>query len=183
MSAHQLAYVEWCSTGKVCRMIREVPMHEDLGVLDQLVVKMDRPHRLKQYDVNWCERDACYYFNYSGSWTGRLYINRKIPGHRSKIWTLPHIQLCGDGLDDDKRMLTPAEITERGYDFVGDEELSGAPTFIDEDIGCSWCTVCGDMLPDNELCPHMHYCDGAIWGPEDGECPSGEECDLVRYAE
>ena len=166
----RLALVEWDSDGKVCRILSETLIPPKGNVLDDLVVKMDRPHRLNQYDIDWCKRDDAYYGHFSGCWTGRAYLNRHVPGYRSKLWLADGIQCCGDG--DDDRLLSDTEIAELGYDVV---ELAGTPEDLSqtcEETSCYWCSVCEDMLPQNDHCEHQRWCDacGVLLTVEDDPC-------------
>jgi hypothetical protein len=68
--------------------------------------------------------------------------------------------------------LTPAEVSEIGYDRVElDVELLKEVRKAEE-RSCYWCSACKDMLPDNDVCEHMDWCDdcGVMNTPDDDEC-------------
>jgi hypothetical protein len=171
----KLVYVEWGSDGKVHRLIHEIPYDDThQNIADRIVNKLTRPHRLDQWDVEWCKRDECYYVNESGGWSGRVYLNQMAGEHRCSFWAADHIEFCRATLRHEE--LTPAEISELGYDRVQlDKPPEDLAQTCEEEM-CYWCSICEDMFPLNGNCAHQHWCDrcGTLITPDDAPC--GEEC-------
>jgi hypothetical protein len=154
----KLVYVEWDADGRISRVIRETLLDDSkLNAADRIVNALDRPHQLTQFDVDWCNRDQCYYGHCSGHWSGRVYLNRHVNGHRSTFWAASHVQFCDDSCSS--REIFSEQITERGYDRV---ILLNTPEDITrtcEEENCYWCSICEDTLPDNEPCEHASFCE------------------------
>lgn len=143
--------VEFDGSDKLCRIVRTSGTSP--GVLDVLATG----HRLVEVDVDWCDRDQCYYQHDSGSWTGRVYLSPLVDGIRHRLWAKPEATFSrADGKGE---MISAAEVEALGYDLdYGDRPDLKA---LDMSYGTvHWCERCDDMIPDSDHCfDHEYWCD------------------------
>jgi hypothetical protein len=157
-TAKDIAFVEWNSEGRVSRIIRGCMLdHSHLNTLDHIINTIDYPHQLEEWDVNWCKRDECYYVNYVGGWSGRVYLYKMMEGRRVKFWAADRVQFTDATLGQDE--ITAEEITALGYDRVAPTPIPRDLTRVCEETHSDWCEICQDMLPSNDHCEHFYWCD------------------------
>lgn len=148
-----IAAIEFDADGRPCRIIH---MDAPAGpVLDRLLDVVDKGHRLDEEDVNWCERDQCYYQNDVGSWTGRLYLGKLIDGVRHRLWARPDITFSTSSTD---APLTPEEVSALGYDLDTDSPKPSLAGYCMYDGATYYCERCDDNIPDMEHCEHVYWC-------------------------
>lgn len=182
----RLAVVEWGANNKIVRALYVVVSKEDLRMplLDRINKSITCQHRFDEYDVNWCERDQCYYAWNVGHSGGPVHLYRFADNVSHRLWADIDITFYDASNPDEtlrENELLDAEIKEMGYALVRsdecDSEVVDILNYADEE-SCAWCKVCSDMLPENDLCAHFYWCeDCCAVQEEDTPCSCERDID------
>lgn len=151
------------------------------AVLDQLLKVVDHGHRLSEEDVNWCKRDQVYYQHDTGSWTGRVYLGRLMPGVRHRLWAAEDMTFSAANSDE---MLSDDEISELGYDLDQDSPKPRLSPYTFYESPTYYCKRCDDHLPDTDHCDHVYWCGecGCLLDKRDEACEHYcRECEVQLH--
>lgn len=141
--------IELDSEGKVTRFVRGHLPHQT-NPIDAFNQAINVGFRCAEVTVNWCKRDQCFYAHEVGSWTGWPYLHQLVQGARGKVWLDSAVT---GGRDNEP--LTPEQINALGYEILPDR-----PTLpnLAYDSDCYYCERCDDMIPDDDPCDHVYWC-------------------------
>lgn len=122
----------------------------------------DAPERgLHIYDIDWCERDQCYYSHMSGGGAIEPWAERRYWAAQS-VQEVRHSE--GRVPKRLKQMPRPHSISSIVHQLESDETRT------------IYCSICEDHLPDSCPCSHIEWCDEcSIWATPDEPCEHVKE--------